>query len=99
MNETVIQPMQNEHGIQKGVRTILLERGKPRNAAGHLLNMQCAFCRSKSTDDEREESRGWLDPICCGSYVISQEPDFMAQNEWLSEVVTEARFQIIFFPL
>ena len=36
--------------------------------------------------------------MCCGSYVLSQEPDFMEQKEWLTEVVNAAGFNIIFFP-
>ena len=36
--------------------------------------------------------------MCCGSYVLSQEPDFMEQKEWLTKDVNAAGFNIIFFP-
>ena len=36
--------------------------------------------------------------MCCASYVLSQEPDFQEQKEWLTEVVNAEGFDIVFFP-
>ena len=35
---------------------------------------------------------------CCASYCLSNQPDFLQQKEWLSEVVEAAGFEVIFFP-
>jgi hypothetical protein len=35
---------------------------------------------------------------CCARYCLSQEPDFLAQREWLREVVEGAGHEIIFYP-
>ena len=40
---------------------------------------------------------GWIENACCATYVLSQEPDFKEQKEWLSEIVEASGFQIIFF--
>jgi hypothetical protein len=49
---------------------------------------------------ERKEfiANGTLNPKCCASYVLANEPDFLAQEEWLTQVVHEAGFEIIFYP-
>jgi hypothetical protein len=49
-----IQSMQNECGKQKGMRQILMERKKHLNDQGHLLNLQCNFWETKTTDAERD---------------------------------------------
>jgi transposase len=98
--QRIEQSMQFEDGRQKGCKTILFERGKHKNDQGHDLLFQCNFCRSKISDRERAEgiSEGWLSHKCCLSYVLSNEEDFLAQEEWLTEVVHEAGFSIIFYP-
>lgn len=95
-----IQAMQYECGKQKGVRQILTERKKHLNDQGHILNLQCNFCKTKTPESEREEyiANGTLNPKCCASYVLAHEPDFLAQEEWLTQVVHEAGFEIIFYP-
>jgi transposase len=57
-------------------------------------------CNTKTTDTEREEfiENGTLNPKCCASFVLSHEPDFLAQEEWLTQVVHKAGFEIIFYP-
>lgn len=86
-------------GKQKGVRQILFERKKHRNDQVHLLNLQCNFCK-KNSDAEREEfiANGTLNPKCCANYVLAHEPGFLAQEEWLTQVVHEPGFEIIFYP-
>ena len=52
------------------------------------------------TDKEREVeiSEGRLSVKCCASYVLSNEPDLLSQEEWLTEVVHDAGFSILFYP-
>ena len=77
--------MQHENGIQKGVQTILKERGKHKNTEGKNLLLQCKPCKDKVSHDQRnEETRS---NMCCASYVLSKEEDFLEQEEWLAEVV------------
>ena len=56
--------------------------------------IQGNVCKHKRTAAERVEAAGRLDPMCCGIYVLSQEPDFIEQKEWL----IVSKFNIIFFP-
>ena len=35
---------------------------------------------------------------CCATYVLSQEPDFLAQREWLVEVVNGFGMDVIYYP-
>jgi hypothetical protein len=94
--------MHFECGKQKGVKQILIELGmnKHKNENGHVLNFQCHFCKTKTTDGERLRGieMGYINHKCCMSYVLSHEPDFEAQEEWLTQVVHEAGFEIIFYP-
>ena len=41
---------------------------------------------------------GYIDERCCGRHTLSQEPNFLEQEEWLTEVVKDCGHQIIFFP-
>ena len=41
---------------------------------------------------------GGVPSRCCAQYVLSQQPDFLEQKEWLTEVVEAAGFNVIFFP-
>lgn len=86
-NVRVIQSMQNEDGIQKGVRTILKERGKHRNVQGHDLPLQCRYCKTKVTSEERALaiSDEHLQENCCASHVLENEPDFLEQDEFASQ--------------
>ena len=53
--DRVIQSMQHENGVQKGVQSILSERGKHRNAKGQNLILQCKECKSKILHDQRSD--------------------------------------------
>jgi hypothetical protein len=87
-------------GIQKGIKTILKERNKHKNTVGHELILQCAGCRDKWTEEARAEAvaNGYINQHCCASYVLSHETDFEEQEEWLTQVVHEAGFEILFYP-
>jgi len=84
------QKMQTDKGVQKGLKTILMERGLFFDEHGHGLPKICHACEAheKAYNTER----------CCARYVLSQQPDFLAQKEWLTEVVTVLGHNIIFYP-
>ena len=103
LNETgerVIHKMQNELGVQKGIRKILLERKKFLNSKGFPQNLLCAYCKTNTTEAERAEAlaMGFIDERCCARHTLSKEPDFLEQEEWLTEVVKGRGHKIIFFP-
>ena len=57
------------------------------------LKKLCFYCRTNTQ----------LDPVYtlenfCATYVSSQEPDFLAQKEELTEMVESVEFKIIFYP-
>ena len=62
----------------------------------------CTYC--KLGEDARADAvqNGWcgggVPSRCCAQYVLSQQPDFLEQKEWLTEVVEAAGFHVIFFP-
>lgn len=86
------QSMRNEKGEQLGLLSILKARGrKDLSIGGHELNKQCHGCRLGLTTDVVGEK-------CCLSKVLSEEPDFMMQKEWLTEVVELGGCEIIFYP-
>lgn len=87
------QLMQTAGGIQKGLQTVLQERGKWRPGMLRLCNP----CLNKVPMDVRR-TNGYYVEACCAVYVCSQEPDFLAQREWLREVVEDRGHKIIFFP-
>jgi hypothetical protein len=92
------QLMQTEESVQRGIKQILTERGRWR--PGMLLD--CKVCKEKVAHAERagvaEYSADAKSSQCCARYCLSQEPDFLAQREWLREVVEGAGHEIIFYP-
>lgn len=95
-----IQSMQYPCGKQKGVKQILIERvNEHKNCQGHVLFLQCNWCKGKVTNEERIKGvqEGYINPKCCASYVLANEPDFLAQEEWLTQVVHEAAFEVKFY--
>ena len=97
-----IQSMHFGCGKQKGVKQFLIERGmnKHKSEKGHVLNLQCNVCTIKTTEADRQKGieMGNIEKKCCMSYVLSHEPDFEAQEEWLTQVVHDTGFEIIFYP-
>ena len=81
---------------QKGIKTILTERGLFKNDMGHpSLVLECASCKTTGNREESVARR----IACCARAVLSREPDFVEQKEWLEETVEdELGFKIIFFP-
>ena len=99
--------MRNTSYIKDGVThpqqmQILIERGEWK--AGMLLT--CKSCDSKLFGEERAEyfkdvytanDRRFTN-YCCARRCLSQQPDFLNQKEWLSEVVERNGHEIIFYP-
>ena len=82
--------MRSEKGEQLGLLRILKARDrKDLCVGGHELNKQCNGCRLGLTVDEVGEK-------CCLMKVLPEEPDFMMQKEWLTEVVELGGCSIIF---
>ena len=71
--ERITQSMQFENGVQKGVKNILTERGKHKNAEGEDPLLQCKLCREKITEEGRNDAG--ITNLCCATFVLSQEPD------------------------
>jgi hypothetical protein len=82
------QCMQNAEGKQLGLKNILIGRNKWR-ASPRMLKI-CDECKESSEETDRTD--------CCAYRVVSIEPDFLEQKEWLTEVVQEAGCSIIFYP-
>ena len=74
--------MQTDLGVSKGVRSILMERGKWRAD----LNLKCKECHLDPNF------------ACCGRRMLSLEDDFKAQQGWLAETATTLGVSIIFLP-
>jgi hypothetical protein len=95
--DRVEQPMQLNDGRQKGLRTILEERGKFVGPRGHGLLRLCRPCKERTSREDRVAA-GSNDERCCAVYVLSQEPDFKAQKAWLEEVVERLGYELFFYP-
>ena len=99
----VVQLMQNEIGQQKGQKSILKERGKWREN----MNRSCVACTAKHPHGPERENfyihtylpGHWIyGTQCCSTYCLSQEPDFLAQREWLREVLEDLGHSVIYYP-
>ena len=94
----VVQKMQTDSGVQKGLLTILKERGKEKGFGGHVLNKICLGCEKRSPRGDTESDFVRSD-TCCMYYVLSQEPDFLEQKPWLHETVEkQAGFHFMLYP-
>ena len=88
-NEVVQQSMQTANGVQKGVKTILEERELWDMLQGRKL-LLCPNCRDGNPVGDNI--------YCCARRLLSEQPDFKQQKEWLAETVEGAGHSIIFFP-
>ena len=101
--DKTMQNMQTETGKAKGLRSILEERKRWRAGMPRL----CGLCKSGDVPHEERRNKfagiyaeGWhgYTSQCCAVYCLSHEPDFLAQREWLREVVEDDGHLIIFYP-
>ena len=84
--------MQNEHGIQKGLRSILQEREK-------WLPELKLECKDHAAADAAAQALGEIpSSTCCARRRVANEPDFLAQREWLREVVEDRGHRVMYFP-
>jgi hypothetical protein len=107
--ERVEQSIQTEAGVQKGLVTILEERGlvtrNGNSAIDNLYNknlvVTCQACKDHKTDDERLAVEGVTRENlnhCCLCRLLASQPDFADQRAWLAEVVEDEGCEIMFFP-
>ena len=96
------QSMQHDNGVKKGIRTILQERGLWRE---NML-LECQGCKAKIPHNQRREHyKDAFDTTsyiytsqCCARHCLSAEPDFVAQKEWLREIIESRGHKILFLP-
>jgi len=83
----VPQLMQGADGKQKGIKTILEERGLW-NTLQHKV-LSCDLCKSGHPPGNIN---------CCAKRLLSEQTDFKEQKEWLQDTVERYGHSIIFFP-
>jgi hypothetical protein len=87
--QVVQQSMVTAGRKQKGIKTILSERGLWDDLDHKKL--QCPPCKNGSPEPGKTN--------CCAIRCLSEQPDFKNQKEWLREVVEDChKHSIIFFP-
>ena len=93
-----IQKMFDANGLAKGIRNVLSERDEWREG----MNLICNACTEKKTEEQRIEMEetgcfgNRTRKYCCARYVMRNQPDFLAQREWLREVVEDAGCKIMY---
>lgn len=105
--ETEAQSMRSETGGAKGMKRVLSERGLWR----HNMPLECRACKdcipladrpSHYVDDDGSPIYDADDllftDLCCARGCMRRQPDFVAQKEWLREVIEEAGCFMIFYP-
>jgi hypothetical protein len=101
-NEIVFQSMVTETGGSKGIKRVLTERGLWR----HGMTLDCPACKDKIPLADRpvvyadtyEPNHWMLTDQCCARECLRRQPDFVAQKEWLREVIEDAGCLIIYYP-
>lgn len=99
-DKVYVQQLQHLNGVIKGAKNILEERGL------FIPNMQlvCSDCKADIKHCDRNENNNKQtieirkSRQCCIRYCLQHENDFMNQKEWLSEVVIQSGFSIIYLP-
>ena len=95
-----IQRMVDDHNRPKGIKNVLSERGEWKEG----MNLICNACTDKKTEEQRIEMEeagcfgGRTRKYCCARYVMKNQPDFLAQREWLREIVEDAECKIMYYP-
>ena len=95
--------------VQKGVRTILKERGKFHwKDTLHEPKLLCNACKARHEkpapkggeegEDDDEPDALPSEGGCCAWRILSDEPDFAEQRPWLQETVENMGFEMIYFP-
>jgi hypothetical protein len=80
-------PDERLRGKPKGIKQVLIERGKwPSNG----LILECKECKKNIKDLSRIS--------CCACQVMSLEPDFLEQKGAIEDLIESAGHKCIFFP-
>jgi hypothetical protein len=92
MRDTVfngaVQKMVHLNGEQKGMKTILIERGLYRDG----LKKVCRDCIKKKLREQNTR----ID--CCGLKILELQPDFESQKGIIQEIIEERGHMVIFYP-
>ena len=107
VGETIEQTMMTAQGKQKGIKTILSERGLWDNR----MRLECHACMNKIPLNKRrdyyvddfgeplyDDDHMMFTDSCCARGCLRRQPDFAAQKEWLREVLEKAGLLVIYYP-
>jgi hypothetical protein len=79
--------VQTGAGVQKGIKTVLIERGLW--PTDQQLKLKCSQCKTVNNSNVMNNNV----VNCCASRLLNIQPDFSATKEWLQETVVDQNHQ------